>query len=275
MKNRIKLNNFLFFLFILIIGALSLYTIPNFTFLNKAKFFSAQSVAKDLKVISQKPHSIFNPKERLEVRNYLYYRLKELGANPQIYSYDSIPCRFGGHFSIANVYATFSPNIVSDSTQYILLVAHLDSRFFNKVHQDTVYSFGAADDGYGLGVILETLKGALNYKDNWKQGIKVLFTDSEEHELDGMTQFVKREKQELKNVNLVVNIEARGVKGPALLSETSKGNSKIMELYKKANLPYSYSLTSFVYSVLPNDTDFSLVKNNIPGFNFAVIDNLN
>ncbi|MBP1672044.1 MAG: ywaD, partial [Bacteroidetes bacterium] len=76
------------------------------------------------------------------------------------------------------------------------------------------------------------------------------------------------------NVGLVINIEARGIKGPALLFETSPGNDRLTGLYSLAKYPYSYSLTSFVYSLLPNDTDFSVVKNDLAGLNFSVIDNL-
>ena len=76
------------------------------------------------------------------------------------------------------------------------------------------------------------------------------------------------------NINFVINIEARGVKGDALLFETSKNNASIMELYSNAKYKRGFSLTSFVYNILPNFTDFNHVKDSIPGVNFAVIDNL-
>ena len=72
----------------------------------------------------------------------------------------------------------------------------------------------------------------------------------------------------------MVNVEARGVKGPALLFETSPGNEKVMDLYGKADRPSGMSLASVVYNYLPNYTDFSVVKDSIPGMNFAVVDNL-
>ena len=59
-----------------------------------------------------------------------------------------------------------------------------------------------------------------------------------------------------------------------MLFETSPRNDKLISLYKHAKYPYAYSLTGFVYNLLPNDTDFSVVKNNFGGFNFSVIDNL-
>ena len=236
--------------------------------------FSPERVAKDINIISKRPHSIQHPKERKVVGEYLFHRLQQMGGDVQMLEQDSIKCKFGGYIDVANVFATFEPQQVTDSTQYLLLVAHYDSRYGMPVLKDTVYSYGAADDGYGLGVILESVNLALKYREYWKQGIKVVFTDSEEHDLDGMKSLYKYHRYLLQNVNLVMNIEARGVKGPALLFETSPGNKKLMELYKEAEKPYTYSLTSLVYSILPNKTDFSVVKDSIPGMNFSVIDNL-
>ena len=77
------------------------------------------------------------------------------------------------------------------------------------------------------------------------------------------------------NVNFVVNLEARGIKGPALMFETSSNNKKVIDLYKKANLPVSYSLASDVYNRMPNGSDFTEFKNSgLAGINFAVLNNL-
>lgn len=236
--------------------------------------FSAERVADDIRYISKQPHSIEHPKERELVRNYLFHRLEQMGGSTEVFAYDSIPCKFGGYFDIANVYSRFDPDSITPDTQYLLLVAHMDSRFFNVVLQDTVYSYGAADDGYGLGVILESVSVALKYRNEWRQGIKVLFTDAEEHELDGMRNALEYDRHIFDNVNFVVNVEARGVKGKALLFETSPGNERLMGLYKHASIPRGFSLTTVVYKAMPNDTDFSLIKDSIPGMNFAVIDNL-
>ena len=102
----------------------------------------------------------------------------------------------------------------------------------------------------------------------------MLFTDAEEHELDGMRSAWEENRELFNGVNLVVNIDARGVKGPALLFETSPGNEKVMDLYSCAERPQGLSLTTIVYRLLPNSSDFAIVKDSIPGMNFAVIDNL-
>ena len=235
--------------------------------------FSAQRVADDLRVISKEPHSIQHPKERKVLGDFLFHRLQQMGGKTQVFEYDTIPSKIGGKFSYSNVYAEFASPL-PDSSSYILLVAHYDSRFRQKVGKDTVFSFGAADDGYGLGVILELVGLALDYRDEWKQGIKVLFTDAEEHNLDGMRSAWQENREIFNDVNLMVNIDARGVKGPALLFETSPGNEKVLDLYSYAKRPQGFSLTTFVYKLLPNNTDFSIVKDTIPGMNFAVVDNL-
>lgn len=264
------------FYLVALFAALAAYQIfPQITVNDKdSNSFSSERVASDINIISKRPHSIEHPKERKVVADYLFHRLEQMGGKVQSFEYDSIECKFGGYFNIENIFASFDPPHSNDSTQYLLMVAHYDSRYHQKVLGDTVYSYGAADDGYGVGLILESVSQALKYRDKWKQGVKVLFTDAEEHNLDGMRNMALYDSHILSNVNMVMNVEARGVKGPALLFETSAGNSRVMELYKEARSPYTYSLTTLVYRVLPNNTDFSVVKDSIPGVNFAVIDNL-
>jgi hypothetical protein len=235
--------------------------------------FSATRVADDIKFISSEPHSIEHPVARDRVRDYLAQRLKSMGITASNYSYDSITSRLNTTIQISNLYSKIDP-LSGEASAYLLLVAHIDSRFRKKVFDNYVYSYGAADDGYGLGVILESVRLAMMYRDNWKQGIKVLFTDSEESDLDGIRSAVAKNPEIFENVGFVINLEARGVRGPALLFETSPNNRAVMTLYKSAKHPFTYSVTTAVYSILPNSTDFTLLKNSYPGMNFSVIDNL-
>ncbi|PKP00449.1 MAG: hypothetical protein CVU13_02800 [Bacteroidetes bacterium HGW-Bacteroidetes-8] len=239
-----------------------------------SKSFSAQRVKADIKVISKEPHSIDHPFEREIVRNYLSDRLAEIGMDVTCYRYDSIQDRFKRSIDIANLYAVSEP-VNRSAGSYVMLIAHIDSRFKSMVNGREEYSFGAADDGYGLGVILEVVNNAQKYRDKWIQGIKVLFTDSEESNLEGIKNAIKHDSLIFNNVGFIINIEARGVKGAAILFETSAGNRNIIDLYKRARYPYAYSLTTAIYRILPNNTDFTIVKDRFPGMNFAVIDNLN
>ena len=198
-----------------------------------------------------------------------------MGGKPQIFYYDSIPCKFGGTLNIANVYCKFEPRGRDTSDAYLMLVAHLDSRFTEQTPEGETLSYGAADDGYGLAAILELTRGALTYTGEWNQGLKILFTDAEEHELDGMRYALEKNNQLFDRVGLLINLEARGVKGPALLFETSRGNAALMDFYtENARMPYTYSLTSVIYGFMPNFTDFTPARRLFPGYNFSVIDNL-
>lgn len=235
--------------------------------------FSAIRAAQDIEVISREPHSLENPGARLRVREYLAERLKEIGFEVEIMEYDSVKMRSGSYTSISNIHATAHP-LKGNASQALVMIAHYDSRHTFRAAGETHLSYGAADDGYGLGVILETARLAMNYRDKWKQEFRIIFTDAEENRLDGIRKALENEPHFFSNAGLAINIEARGVKGPAILFETSAGNERLVELYGKADYPYSYSLTSAIYRVLPNDTDFSPVKESIPGFNFSVIDNL-
>ena len=243
--------------------------------------FSAERVVNDIEVISKEHHSVAHPEERAKVREYLVERLEGLGADTvQIFRYDSLVGPQNKHvvytFDAYDVLAEFPPIQASDDTTYMMFVAHYDSRYSQPVLKDTVWSYGAADDGYGVGVTLETVSQALKFRDQWKQGIKVLFTDAEEVGMMGMTAIWENDRQVFDNVGFMINIEARGPWGPALLFEACPGNEKVMELYDDAaKYPYTYSLTTVVYSFMPNFTDFTIVKDSIPGLNFSTIADVN
>ena len=243
--------------------------------------FSAERVVNDIEVISKEHHSVAHPGERAKVREYLVERLEGLGADTvHIFRYDSLVGPQKKHvvytFDAYDVLAEFPPLQASDDTTYMMFVAHYDSRYSQPVLKDTVWSYGAADDGYGVGVTLETVSQALKFRDQWKQGIKVLFTDAEEVGMMGMKAIWENDRQVFDNVGFMINIEARGPWGPALLFEACPGNEKVMELYDDAaKYPYTYSLTTVVYSFMPNFTDFTIVKDSIPGLNFSTIADVN
>lgn len=244
--------------------------------------FSSARVVEDIKVISQKHHSVAHPQEREEVRNYLAERLKGLGADTvMLMRYDSLRGPQNKHveytFDATNIVAEFAPVVTaSASPTWLMLVAHYDSRYSQPMPKDTVWSYGAADDGYGLGVILESVSLALKNRQDWKQGVKVLFTDAEEVGMMGIAAAWETDKEIFDNVGLVLNVEARGPWGPALLFEACPGNDKVQDLYASvAKYPYTYSLTTVVYGFMPTFTDFSIIKDSVPGLNFSTIADIN
>ena len=240
-----------------------------------AEGFSSARVVKDLEVIAQEPHSVAHPEARDRLLNYLTERLEKLGGNPQTYVYPNITSR-KFIFDAKNLLAEFPPLKASSDTTYLLMMAHHDSRYPWKLMGDTVTALGAVDDGYGLGIILESIHQALKYRKEWNQGIKVLFTDAEEVDLQGMKAAHQYNKEIFDNVGLILNIEARGPFGPALLFETSPGNERLVKLYADhARYPFGYSITNMVYQQMPNGTDFNIVRDSIAGFNFSPVQDIN
>ena len=247
----------------------------------EAEGFSAARAVKDIEVMSREHHSVAHPQERAQVREYLISRLEGLGADTiSLYKYDSLVGPQNKHvvytFDAVNILAEFSPLTPSQDQTYLLFVAHYDSRYSQPMPKDTVWSYGAADDGYGVSTILETVSQALKYRKDWKQGIKVLFTDAEEVGMMGMKAAWANDREIFDNVGFMINIEARGPWGPALLFETCPGNEKVMDLYAEAaKYPFTYSLTTVVYNFMPNFTDFTIVKDELPGMNFSTIVDVN
>lgn len=251
-----------------------------------AEGFSSARVVEDIKVISKENHSVA-PKDtaaRSQVREYLAGRLTELGADTLMrFRYDSLQGPENKHvvytFDAENLLAEFHPAKKSEETSYLMFVAHFDSRYSQPMpRQDTVWSYGAADDGYGIGVTLEAVSQLLKNREDWSQGVKVLFTDAEEVGMMGMkAQWADSlGHQVFDNVGLMINIEARGPYGPCLLFETCPGNEKVMKLYADAaDCKFTYSLTTVVYTFMPNFTDFTIVKDAIPGLNFSTICDVN
>ena len=260
--------------------AFGLFTLPTPKDADHDGFASAR-VVKDIERISKEHHSVAHPAQRARVREYLVGRLEELGADTvKLFEYDSLVGPKNRHvvytFDAVNVLAEFAPEHDADSTAYLLFVAHYDSRYSQPMPKDTVWSYGAADDGYGVGVILEAMSQALMQRSSWKQGVKVLFTDAEEVGMMGMTAMWERNREVFDNVGLVINVEARGPCGPALMFEACPGNEKVLELYASAaKYPFTYSLTTVVYKFMPNFTDFTIIKDSLPGLNFSTIADVN
>ena len=252
-----------------------------------AEGFSSARVVEDIKVISKEHHSVApeHVEARSRVREYLAGRLDTLGADTvKRFRYDSLQGpdpKLKKHvlytFDAENLLAEFHPLKELEDTTYLMIVAHFDSRYSQPMpKRDTVWSYGAADDGYGVGVALETVNQLLKHREDWNQGVKVLFTDAEEVGMMGMSEMYEKDRQEFEDVGFIINLEARGPFGPCLLFETSKGNEKIMDLYAEtAEYKHTYSLTTVVYGFMPNFTDFTIVKKDIPGVNFSTIADVN
>lgn len=242
---------------------------PNYTDNTKT---NVNNQMEHIKNIAQEPHSIFDIDAKEKVRDYLVSELSELGIESKLYKYDDLyEKRSDSLVSVENIYA----EIKGKSDSYILLATHYDSSHAKtERYAEIDGSLGAADAGYALSTILETLRVIKEQNIELENGIKILFTDGEEYGLLGAKEAVK-ESEILDGVNYVINIEARGTEGPAVMFETSPNNDVVLDLYKSSTSPFSYSITPEIYRLLPNWTDFTVfLENNLTGVNIAVLDGL-
>lgn len=144
----------------------------------------------------------------------------------------------------------------------IVIMAHYDS-----VEEGP----GVNDDAVNVGVLIETLR-VLKQEERLRNTVVFLFTDGEETGLHGAKEYVKRHSSE--NIGFVLNLEARGYKGPMLLFETSGPNGKAIQLFNEhVSNPYAFSFFEDLYRYLPHDTDLTpFKKKGVLGLNFAYVE---
>jgi hypothetical protein len=143
----------------------------------------------------------------------------------------------------------------------VMLAAHYDS---------VPAGPGAADDGIGIATALEV---AHLLKDKqFARPVVVLLSDAEEAGLVGAAAFAAHDPL-ARRIGAVVNLEARGTTGTANMFQTSRRNGNdVAALQAGGRVPAANSLASDLYSILPNDTDLTmLLPLGVDAANFAII----
>jgi len=191
------------------------------------------------------------------VRGRLVEQLRALGLSPE--ELPAFSCSATGSCApVVNVLVRIPGTVPGPA---LLLASHFDS---------VPGGPGAADDGHGVGVVLESLR-ALLADGPPRTPLMAVFTDGEEAGLLGAHAFVKHPA--FAEVGAVINIEARGTGGAARMFETSDGNAALISAYAAgAPRPSAQSLSYEVYRRLPNDTDLTVFKRaGAQGLGFAFI----
>jgi len=139
------------------------------------------------------------------------------------------------------------------------------------VHYDSVASGpGASDDGAAVAALLEAAR--VFAADPPENDLVLLFSDGEELGLYGARAFAE-EHPWGGEVDVAVNFEARGTRGPALLFETSEVNQALIEAYAALERPTGSTLANEVYARLPHDTDLTVfARRGVPSMNFGFIE---
>ncbi len=138
-------------------------------------------------------------------------------------------------------------------------------------HYDSVLEGpGAADDIHAVACMLEVAR--LLKDQSFKNDIVFLITDGEEMGLLGARAYT--ETQDLNDIGLILNYEARGNAGPSISFEWSDKNSWLVHQVREAgSRPIASSLSYEIYKLLPNSTDYTAFKaKDIPGINHAFIE---
>ncbi len=207
----------------------------------------------------QRPHPVGSA-ENAALTARLADQLRALGLSPSIQTATS--CE-SGRFIFCAVVHNVVAEVAPGSGPVVLLMAHKDS---------IVAGPGAGDDGSGVATILETIR-ALKARGGTGLPVMALFTDGEELGLLGARAWLAAPHPA---IAAVINMEARGTRGPSLLFQTSAGDAALINLYaRNVRHPATSSLYGEIYRRLPNDTDLTpFLKAGIAGVNFAFLGNV-
>jgi hypothetical protein len=222
--------------------------------------FSAERAFSHVQQIAERPHPVGSP-ANAEVRDYLVGQLEDLGLSPTVQQATSART-MEGTASIARVHNIHAQIPGSSPTGHVVLVAHYDS---------VPRGPGAADDGAGVAAILEIAR-AITSGSPPRNDIDIVFTDAEEPWLLGAQAFVRDGRLDPQR-SVVLNLEARGTSGPALMFESSSDNTSVIPALASVQRPITSSGWEACYQVLPGDTDFTVFRNaGFAGMNFAFFD---
>ncbi len=201
-----------------------------------------------------------------DAQRYLISELQNMGLKVTKHRTTSFSPKNRTAAPITNIMATYPGT--DPSSKGLLLLSHYDAAKFSAT--------GAGDDASGVAVILESINALIKTAPVPSNDILILFTDAEEIGLLGAQAFIN-ERLDKYDIGLIINLEARGSSGPAMMwPETVGGNRSMIEAFKAASvpLPVTTSLHYEIYQMLPNDTDLTPFnqQGKINGFNFAFID---
>jgi hypothetical protein len=240
-----------------------LVRLPSLPDAPSAGFDANRAAARLARILGdQRPHPIDSAANDA-VRERLITEMRAVGLQPRVT--DDFVCNsFARSRAVAcarvrNLVATIGPA----EGRNLLLSAHYDSTFAGP---------GAADAGIGVATLLET--AALLRGRPLRRPVTFLINDGEEMGLLGARAFVVHE-QLAARVDSVLNFEARGVTGPAVMFETSVPNGTAIAHYARAvDRPVANSLTTDLYRLIPNSTDVAVYEAR-PWtiLNFAIIGN--
>jgi hypothetical protein len=265
--NKMKRNIAVWLVLALLVAAMAmkawLTTAPPLEPARPGGFDQARAAARLARVLGdERPHPVDSAADDA-VRGRLVAELRAMGLDPRVtdhWACNGDPRSRGLSCArVRNVVATIGPK----DGRHLLLASHYDS---------TATGPGAADDGIGIASMLEIASILKDRK--LARPVTFLFDEGEEAALLGAKAFLERDPL-ADRVDSAINLEARGVTGPAIMFETSRPNgSAIRHFARSAVRPVANSMTADIYRLIPNSTDVSVFAGR-PWtiLNYAIIGN--
>jgi len=196
-----------------------------------------------------------------DVRGRLLREIAAIGLTPEVH--EAFACRPQprgplidcGH--VRNIVFSIGPR----TGPAILATSHYDS---------VPAGPGASDDGIGYSVWLQVAK-QLSHR-TLRRRVIFLISDGEEQALLGAYHFGERDAL-MQSVSTLVDLEARGTRGPAVFFESNEPNADAVNAYAVAPRPLANSVMANIYQFLPNSTDVSaLTRPGLDVINIALLD---
>ncbi|HYD86227.1 MAG TPA: M20/M25/M40 family metallo-hydrolase [Vitreimonas sp.] len=130
---------------------------------------------------------------------------------------------------------------------------------------------GASDAGVGVAAWLEIAR--MLRDEALERRVIFLISDGEEQALLGAQAFVQSGGME--EVGALVNLEARGTRGPAVFFESNQPNADAAAAFARAPRGMANSVMADVYALLPNSTDVTaLTRPGLDVVNIALLEGL-
>lgn len=212
--------------------------------------------------LASAPHPIGSPANHA-ARDYITAQLREAGLDVTVQRELVVNRHHRGQPRFAVVENIVAQRQGSRPGQALMLMTHYDS---------VAWSPGAADAASGVATLLEAAR-ELARQPTPRNDLLILFTDGEEVGLMGAQAFFATHPRAAE-VALVLNFDSRGSRGPAMMFQSSPGNTALIEaLATEVSQPFASSLAQTAYELMPNDTDLSIaLGKGKAGMNFAFVE---
>jgi hypothetical protein len=221
--------------------------------------FSAERAWAHIEEIARSPRPVGTPAHD-RARSYVLAELEALGLEV-----DTLTVLSSGRWG-PTVMEALTRNVMARlrgtaSTGAVLVMSHYDT---------APLAPGAGDAGIGVATVLESAR-ALAAGEVPRNDIVFVLTDAEELGLLGALAFAETHPW-ADDVAFVLNFEARGTSGPAVLFETGPGSGwAVQQLGRVGRRAVTSSIIPEAYARMPNDTDFTVFRGRgMPGLNFAI-----